>query len=510
MVFKPLIHRFSQWHRFWGEARTRIILWYVFILLIFMGLAIPLIRLQITAEVDRRVRADLNEELEDFEKLVKQGPNIEDQEILEEMRKDGQAIPEGYPQSPAELESLFELHLKRRIPEDDMFLISFVDGGFFRSSPRALPDILPMNSELMKAWPKLMRNIQGEQKNLPMPYGGLLYGTKLIKLGDSILGVFVVAHTTAGEQNEALEAFNVMAQVLFLALGIALLLIWWVAGRVLSPLRTLSITAHNISETDLSQRLPAEGRGEIADLAQTFNDMMDRLQDAFESQRNFINDAGHELRTPITIVQGHLELMGDDPQEREETIALVMDELERMNRLVNDLLLLAKTERVDFLKPESVESSTLVEEMYLKATALSSDRQWQIENLSMGAIWVDRQRITEAVMNLAENAVQHTVSGDRITIGSRLNRQEIEIWVKDTGEGIPLPEQQRIFERFARVTHARRRSEGSGLGLSIVKAIAEAHGGSVTLHSNPGTGSSFTLVLPSKQRSAPSIGSLAD
>jgi signal transduction histidine kinase len=168
--------------------------------------------------------------------------------------------------------------------------------------------------------------------------------------------------------------------------------------------------------------------------------------------------------------------------------------------LVNDLLLLAKTERVDFLKLEPVDISTLVEEMYLKATALSNDRQYQLEDQATGSIWVDRQRITEAVMNLVENAVQHTISGDTIILGSRVNQQKIEIWVQDTGEGIPIAEQQRIFERFARVAHTRRRSDGSGLGLSIVKAIAVAHGGSVIVHSEVGTGSTFTLVLPIRQR----------
>jgi signal transduction histidine kinase len=499
-MLKNAVQKFRLF-RVWGEARTRIILWYVFILLIFVGAAIPMIRQQVLWQVERRGRADLTEALDEFTELLKEGPGPEDQEILGEMLKDGHQIPNGSPQDIEELKSLFELHLKRRLPEDDMFLIAFVDGEFFRSSPRALPDILDQDSELMKEWPKLIRSKQGERKNLPMPYGGLLYGARPVKFSDGILGVYVVAHTTAGEQKEALEAFIVVVQVLVIALGAALILIWWVAGRVLASLRVLSETAHEISETDLSKRLPGEGHGEIADLSRTFNEMMDRLQDAFESQRSFINDAGHELRTPITIVQGHLELMGDDPQEREETVALVLDELERMSRLVDDLLLLAKTERVDFLKPEQVEVSTLVEEMYLKATALSSDRQWQLENQAAGSIWVDRQRITEATMNLAENAVQHTLSGDKITLGSRLIQQKIEIWVQDTGEGIPLTEQQHIFERFARVAHARRRSDGSGLGLSIVKAIAEAHGGSVIVQSELGTGATFTLVLPKRPRS---------
>ena len=154
-MLKTFVYQ-SGLSRFWGEARTRILLWYVGIILVFVGLAIPIIRLQVITQVDSRVRADLNEELNDFVELSKEGPGLEDQEIVEDMRKDGQVVPVGSPQTTEELESLFELHLKRRIPEDDMFLIAFVKGEFFRSSPRALPSILSQDSGLMKDWPKLI------------------------------------------------------------------------------------------------------------------------------------------------------------------------------------------------------------------------------------------------------------------------------------------------------------------------------------------------------------------
>ena len=167
-----------------------------------------------------------------------------------------------------------------------------------------------------------------------------------------------------------------------------------------------------------------------------------------------------------------------------------------MTRLVEDLVLLAKCERVDFLRLEWVDAAVLMQEMYLKATALSHDRDWRITNQAVGRILVDRQRITEATLNLAQNAVQHTVAGAIIALGSSLDRGNVLFWVRDTGEGIPAAEQTRIFERFARVTNTRRRSDGSGLGLAIVRAIVEAHHGSVNLQSNLGTGSTFSLVLP--------------
>jgi signal transduction histidine kinase len=491
---KPTINLPAKWTYFWGEARTRIVIWYVVIVLIAIGGAIPIMRHQMLAQVDARVRADLNEEMQAFNEVLLTGMRVEDQDLVAGLRAEGKVIPDGYPTTNQEFDSLLEIHLKRQIPEDDTFLIGFINGEFKRSSPRALPLELNRNSGLMKRWANLNRPEQGEQELTES--GGILYKSEPIKINGKVLGVYVVAHTTTGERDEALRIFEVIVQIKIISLSLALVLIWWAAGRVLAPLRGLSATAHAISESDLSKRLHAKGNGEIAKLSATFNEMMDRLELAFESQRNFINDAGHELRTPITIIQGHLELMGDDPQEREETIALVFDELARMTRLVEDLVLLAKSERVDFLRLEWVDAAVLMQEMYLKATALSNDRDWRITNQAVGEILVDRQRITEAMMNLAQNAVQHTIAGATIALGASLDRGKVLFWVRDTGDGIPAAEQTRIFERFARVTHNRRRSDGSGLGLAIVKAIVEAHHGSVNLQSNLGTGSTFKLVLP--------------
>jgi signal transduction histidine kinase len=377
-----------------------------------------------------------------------------------------------------------------------MFLISFINQKFYQSSPRSLPSVLSQDPIFMKRWAILTHSERGEKQLPKTPYGGLLHIAEPIKVDNRILGVFVVAHITAGERDEALEAFHITVQSQIIALGLSIILGWSVAGRVLSPLRTLNKTVQQISETDLSKRLPAEGNGEMAELSKTFNEMMDRLELAFKSQRNFINDVSHELRTPITIIQGHLELMENDPQEIEDTVALVLDELNRMNRLVNDLLLLAKAKRIDFLCPEKLDSYSLMEEIYLKATALSPDRHWCLDNQASGTIWGDRQRLTEAIINLAENAVQHTVAGSTITLGASVTQDKVLFWVKDNGEGIPITQQEKIFERFVRVRNTLRTSEGSGLGLSIVKAIAEAHRGTIKLISQPGIGSTFMVVLP--------------
>ena len=233
------------------------------------------------------------------------------------------------------------------------------------------------------------------------------------------------------------------------------------------------------------------------------NEMLDRLQLAFDSQQRFLRDVSHELRTPITVIGGHLEVLKYRPQEQNETIALVMDELDRMGRLVNDLLLLAKAERFDFLKCKPEELDWFTEEVYLKARTLAN-RSWRLESKGLSPIVVDRQRLTQAIMNLVENAVRHTKDGDRITIGSSVRECYMYFWVKDNGEGIALEDQRRIFERFVRATNrdhirgtqAYRQFEGSGLGLSIVQAIVQAHGGSIELESDLGSGSTFTIIIP--------------
>jgi signal transduction histidine kinase len=194
--------------------------------------------------------------------------------------------------------------------------------------------------------------------------------------------------------------------------------------------------------------------------------------------------------------------LGDDPEERRETVALVTDELDRMSRFVDDLLLLAKAEREDFLRVGPVELGALTDELLEKAQALGT-RHWQLESRGEARLLADRQRLTQAIMGLAQNAVQHTADDDPVWIGSSVDGTEAALWVRDGGRGIPRRDQARIFERFARASGSRRRSEGAGLGLSIVRAIAEAHGGRVELASRPGAGATFTVMIPLQGPEAP-------
>jgi two-component system, OmpR family, sensor kinase len=221
----------------------------------------------------------------------------------------------------------------------------------------------------------------------------------------------------------------------------------------------------------------------------------DRLRRTLESQREFIDDATHELLTPLTIIRGHLELDLDDPIDRAAAINVVTDEVIRMTRLVDELRVLAHTRRPDFLEAEALDAGTLVREVLDKVRGLAP-RDWQLKSCRGVRVVGDRQRLQQALINLAHNAVQYTGVQDRIVIGAGLDEQGARLFVADTGPGVPEDEHARIFERFAYGAGGRRHPNSTGLGLAIVSAIARAHGGQVELDSRPGDGATFTLVLP--------------
>ena len=488
---------------FWA-TRTRILLWYVLTITLISIVSIPVFRKLLHIRIDERVRKDLVERIQIFNSSIKNEAEISlyQSDWSKKLKSKEIQISENpfvRPSSHKQLKSFFDIFLREQLPEDETFFITFVDGKFYKSNPRGRPEIFDRDSTLMRRWATLIKPELGEKELAEPSLGGLIYIAQPVKIQDKNLGVFVIAHTVGDERQEAIETIGVVVQVMSVVMLGALILAWIASGKVLAPLRSFSTTARAIGESDLSQRIPVYGKDELADLAITFNEMMDRLEAAFTTQRHFINDAGHELRTPITIIQGHLELIdSDEPEEVETTLELVFDELDRMNRLVEDLIILAKAERPDFLQLEAVDVSCLSQELFAKAQALG-ERNWCLDRVAKGTIMVDRQRLTQAMMNLAENATQHTIKTDTIGIGSSLAKDKVKFWVRDTGEGINETDRQKIFERFVRVANTSRRSQGSGLGLSIVKRIAQAHNGEVTLHSQPGKGSNFSIVLPLKE-----------
>ena len=280
---------------------------------------------------------------------------------------------------------------------------------------------------------------------------------------------------------------------------------WFLLGRALEPVRRITRTAAAISQEDLTRRIGYSGpRDEIGELALTMDAMLDRLQSAFAAQERFISDASHELRTPLTIMKGHLQVLdrqeSPDPEFVKQEHALVLDELDRMNRLVADLLTLARATRVDFLRLDEVDVDGLLSSLAAQGTHLG-DRQWLVDALPGGTVRADQDRLTQVFLNLMQNAVRHTEAGQRIALGAEWVGTDpgrgLALWVRDEGVGMDEKTAAHVFDRFYRGGMPEGGDDGLGLGLAIVRAIAEAHGGTVAVKSALGEGAQFTIFLPS-------------
>jgi signal transduction histidine kinase len=461
----------------WG-IRARILVWYVLLMSAATAASVLVVRRVLTVQVDSRIDASLVQETDELRDLARG----RDPETGERFRGD--------------VTRILEVFLDRNIPVRNEAYVTFVDGVLHRrSSPYVTPYRLDTDPELVARWGSLTEPERG--RVLDTPAGTVDYLAAPLRAGGETRGVFVAAFFRDLELQTINPAVWGAVGVGLVTLLIGSLLAWRVAEGVLRPVRAVSRTAQSISEGELTRRIEVTGRDEVAALATTFNQMLERLEEAFGTQRRFVDDAGHELRTPITVIRGHLELLDEDPWERRKTLALIMDELDRMQRIVNDLLVLAKAEQPDFLNLDTVDLATLTEEIHAK-TGPIAHRDWRLERVGRGVVVADRQRLTQAVMQLAHNAAQHTTEGDLIGLGSTVADGEARLWVRDTGPGIPRAQQDAIFRRFSRGAGGRR-SEGAGIGLAIVKAIAEAHHGRVELDSRPGAGSTFALVIPTDQ-----------
>lgn len=313
-------------------------------------------------------------------------------------------------------------------------------------------------------------------------------------------GAFVLAYDYSAEVSKINTNYAILAGVGLAIMLIAVVVAWLLVGRMLLPIRKLRETAQDISESDVSARIEVTGHDDFAELTVTINQMLDRLQNALEAQRQLLDDVGHELRTPVTIIRGHLELMdSEDVQDVEQSKEIALDELDRMSILINDLVTLAKANRQDFIVSKPTAVHALMPDILEKAKALGA-RQWQILRQAEGTVSLDPARITQAILQLCDNAVKYSAPQTPIELGSAIRREPgaaplLRLWVRDAGSGISAEEQERIFERFGRSSNVAR-TQGSGLGLNIVTAIAAAHGGGVWVDSEPGRGSTFYIDIP--------------
>jgi two-component system OmpR family sensor kinase len=337
-------------------------------------------------------------------------------------------------------------------------------------------------------------NLRVLKRRVSLP-GALAPGTRaLIGVGEPLAPASRAQHGVA-------RAF-VLAGIL--ALAGALLGAYLIGTRLSRPLRRMAAVAARVDAGDLHPRIHSSGGqgDEVRVLADSFDRMLDRLTAAFDGQRAFVADASHELRTPLTVIGGQLEVLAaqEDPPggEVRRVQRLVRAEIARMTRLIDDLLLLAKSEHSQFLRVEPIDLQVFVEELWLAATQHAS-RRLELDPIPAGTLLADPDRLAQALRNLLTNAIEHTAAPEglvRLRVQS-LADGRVSFAVEDDGPGIPADQRERVFDRFHRTDAARdRASGGTGLGLAIVQAIAQAHGGSVAASAAAAGGARMTLELP--------------
>jgi two-component system OmpR family sensor kinase len=470
-VATPAVHRAGL------PARARIMAWLLLLLTVALSSVVVVTRNLLLADLDAAITAELVQESGEFDEFAAIG------------------IDPATSRPFANAGDLLQTHLARQRPGEHQVQIGvFADG----TAPQAQGLARNRQAITTEVLGRILDPAAGKTGEVDTPAGPVRWTRTLINRDENrVDGYFVVGELLAPQRAAIDGSIRTLAAVSGIALLLAGIASWIVSGQILAPLRLVRRTAEEITEDDLTRRIPVSGNDDLSALADRFNAMLDRLARAFATQREFVDDAGHELRTPITIIRGNLEVMGDDPAERAEVVRLCTDELDRMSRIVEDLLVLAKSERPDFVRVAPVELAELTSDIDAKVRALAG-RHWVLESCGDGEVLIDGQRITQAVVQFAQNAVQHTREGDTIRVGSALRDATVSLWVADSGPGVRAEDAEGIFERFSRGSTggARTHRTGAGLGLAIVRAIAEAHGGRVRLDSTPGAGARFAVEIP--------------
>ncbi len=340
---------------------------------------------------------------------------------------------------------------------------------------------------------------------VPLPVGrddGLTVRSVPILLGREQIGALVLVYsgTPGSQQGAGTLARGILGAGLALA-TILIALAAFFSSRISTPLRQLDAAARSMAAGNLQVRVQPGLVREVADLARSFNQMADTLEDADRQRRQLTADVAHELRTPLSIIKGRLEGIQDGVYRPEaEQIAGLLDKVELLERLVEDLRLLALAEAGQLaLHLEPVNPARLLDDARSSFAHQAEERQIdvRVEAEAVPELTADPQRIAQVLGNLINNALRHTPPGGVVTLAVRANPSEVLFEVRDTGTGIAPEDLPRIFDRFYRADPSRTRSSGgAGLGLAIARRIVEAHGGRIWAESMPGQGAKVRFTLP--------------
>jgi two-component system OmpR family sensor kinase len=462
-------------------ARWRIIAWMVVTMTVGLAVVVVTVRGVLLTSVANGANHDVVQEIDEFRSFAAQGLDPETAQPFTSSAR------------------MLEVYLTRQQPSASELLLGVFPstghvyeqrGGLVPPSPAYDP---LQDSEFLA---DIERTNAGRHDSV---VGTIRWGKVDLEGPGGVEGSLLVLYFTQAEEGAVQETVTTLVLVSLGTLLVMVALAFIAASQILRPLRLLQRTAEEITERRLTTRIPVSGTDDVSQLARTFNAMLARLETAFDTQQQFVDDAGHELRTPITAIRGHLELLHTrTPAEQAQTITLLTGELDRMGRIVNDLLALARADQPDFVQSVETDIGELTLDIESVAQGLA-DRRWVLSNIADGVAAVDPQRMTQAVLQLASNAVQHTRTGDEIRISSDFvsiaGTSMVRFTVADTGPGVHPDDRDRIFERFTRSGKDSSVS-GAGLGLAIVAAIARAHGGHIHVGGEYGAGATFTLAVP--------------
>lgn len=344
-----------------------------------------------------------------------------------------------------------------------------------------------------------------------------LYVAPIRAKNDAVLGYIEVAQSLRQVDNTLRELATLITVSIAAGLIVAAVGGWFIAGNVLAPIGKVMTAAQKITRArDLGRRIEVPQMvDEVGRLAMTFNEMLARIEELFRAQQRFVADVSHELRSPLTAVRGNLDLLqrgaANDPEERAQVIEAIDSETARMSRLVSDLLLLARQDAGVPIAKQMIELDTLLLEVYRQAQVTAKGVTFVLGAEDQAIITGDRDRLKQVLLNLVDNAVKYTPQGGKVTLSLTKDDTWVKIAVQDTGIGIAAENIPNLFDRFYRVDKARSRDAGgTGLGLAIAKSVVDAHNGKITVESQIGKGSTFTVWLPlSETKTVPNTTPLA-
>jgi two-component system OmpR family sensor kinase len=386
--------------------------------------------------------------------------------------------------------ALLELYITRTIPDPNETMFVLEDGVVFARTTDTPPVRLDRDANFLALVNQTSAATFG---NWNTEVGNARYVVVPVQADGSTgaLVAIIFSDLNAAPMRDLLLRFaliGLFALVGMVALG------YLAAGRIFRPIQKLTEFASEVGEDRLQHRLEVvDSNNELDRLGIEFNTMLDRLEESFKSQKQFVDIAGHELRTPLTVIRGHFDLVKANPAEAEQSLPIIEDELERMSRLVQDLQTLTKASAPEFVRPETAELRPLAADLKAKIASLTRRK---VEVIGADGSWeIDPQRISQAVLQLVENALKYTPAKAKIKVSLQVLGSQLQVVVEDGGTGIPLDQREAIFEPFVR-GKGMQNVEGSGIGLSLVRAIAQAHGGEVSIGESELGGARFVLRIP--------------